>query len=103
MKPILCSLFVAAALMVPGTAVAADAAVAAVALEADPALELECPAEAAPVVAAGEAPLAMMARPLPPQCCAAKERACEAGCRNGVFEFNCDTDTCRSSCICEIG
>lgn len=35
-------------------------------------------------------------------CCAAKMRACQAGCACGVFEFNCDSATCQSSCICNI-
>lgn len=36
-------------------------------------------------------------------CCQGAFRACQANCRPaGVFEFNCDPDTCESNCICNI-
>lgn len=36
-------------------------------------------------------------------CCQGAFRACQANCRpQGIFEFNCDPDTCQSSCICNI-
>jgi hypothetical protein len=36
-------------------------------------------------------------------CCQGAFRSCQANCAPaGVFEFNCDPDTCQSSCICNI-
>lgn len=42
--------------------------------------------------------------PQGPNCCRLLEQQCEANCsQTGVFEFSCNTDSCTSSCICNIG
>ena len=35
-------------------------------------------------------------------CCTGKLQQCQNRCACGVFEFNCDSATCQSSCICNI-
>lgn len=101
-RTILLSLSVLALLFVPGIA-AADPAAPAPAVQGCNALSF---LSAAPATSAAPAvdnlnPLAGVVE-VQSGCCAAKMRQCQNNCACGVFEFNCDTANCQSSCICNI-
>jgi hypothetical protein len=101
-RTILLSLSLLALLLVPGMA-AAEQTAAAPAVQGCNDLSF---LSAAPVTAASPAiqsldPLAGVVE-VQSGCCAGKLRACQNNCACGVFEFNCDSATCQSSCICNI-
>jgi hypothetical protein len=103
MKKNIIGLCLAAALLVPGFAMAAETSANAAAA---PACDLNVLASAPMTPAKAVAPTGLEGA-LPAQssnCCARAQQRCIRNCRaTGVFEFSCDPTTCQSSCICNIG
>lgn len=103
MKKTIIGLCLAAALLVPGFAIAAEtSANAAAAPACDQNVLASAPMTPAQAVAPAGLEGALQAQSR--SCCVRAERRCIRNCRaTGVFEFSCDPTTCQSSCICNIG
>lgn len=91
-------------LFATGAAFAEESPAAVSAGNCDLAIVLNEEANMTPAVPAELSPLDGAIEVQQGNCCVGLFQACQANCQpQGVFEFNCNPDTCQSSCICNIG